>query len=98
MRNLELELVARPAVRAAVAPAPGLRIGPSVQVALSLATLATVIGAALVLGYQGAAMLAAVLVALAWLVKGRDGLAIIALLALGSLPYLVLVLRLGAGA
>ena len=65
---------------------------------MSLAFLAGVLALTAALGHGAIAALAAVLVGFAWIAKGRDGILVSALFALGSLPYLAFVMRLGAGA
>lgn len=97
MRNLELELRSRPAVRPVRAAMPRIPWTPTIQLALSGAVLAALVVATIALGFMQLAVAEGLLVGLAWVAGQRDGIVVSAVVALGSLPYLAFVAMLGAG-
>jgi hypothetical protein len=96
VRNLDLELAARPAIRPAPAALPRIRWTRNVQLGMALALLAALAATLVGMGQGGIAAFVAAAVGLTWLTHGREGVGVAALVAIGSLPYLAFILVLGA--
>lgn len=98
MRNLDLELATRPAIRPAPAVLPRIRWTPNLQLGLALAVLATLTATLAGMGQGGVAAVVAAAVGLTWLTHGREGVRVAALVAIGCLPYLLFILVLSTAA
>lgn len=96
MRNLELGLGARPVARPARAAFPALPWTPGTQLVLASTVLIGLLAFTVVMGHAGVAAIATIMIGLAWLTHGRDGILGSALVGLGSIPYLLLVVLAGS--